>query len=169
MLPSTFSRVTALLSIGLLLAIIGCREKNSSEKKTGIEDTPKTTIAKEQTPKENLQLTKGKNVIKIRYFFSESYRCMSCQKIETYTKKAVNEAFATELESGQLEFSMVDIDKDDNKPEVEKYKLISKSVIISEFSGGQEVKWQNLDKVWMLLNDEDSFKKYIIKEVKSYL
>jgi hypothetical protein len=34
---------------------------------------------------------------------------------------------------------------------------------------GKQMKWKNLDQVWNMINREDEFKAYIVKEVKAFL
>ena len=158
------------LSVFLIIILFACRSEGNSNKTSSDQDSSKNNITVvEQTEKQNPKPDKANKLIKVRYFYSDSYRCASCRKIEAYTKNAVKEAFSKELDNGKMEFSLVDLDKDETKPSIEKYKLFTKSVIVSEFSGDEEVKWQNLDKVWTLLNNEEKFKEYIIKEVKAYL
>ncbi len=159
----------ALGTIFLLMIVSGCQEKKETSNGMASDKSSKssTTVSQDEKPKSGPAI--GSNVIKVRYFYSDSYRCASCKKIEAYTKEAVIQTFSNELQSGKIEFSLVDIDKNENKPAMEKYKLLTKSVIVSEFSGDEEVKWQNLDKVWTLLGNEETFKAYIVKEVRAYL
>lgn len=135
---------------------------------------------KQSSPSQNQAITEEKaphkagpelanSLIKVRYFYSDSHRCASCRKIETYTKKAVMGNFADELKSGKMEFSLVDMDNEENKPLAKQYKLFTKSVILSQHSGDSETRWSNLDKVWTLLNSEEAFASYIVKEIKGYL
>ncbi|MFC1586463.1 nitrophenyl compound nitroreductase subunit ArsF family protein [Fibrobacterota bacterium] len=158
-----------LVAVSLLMTVSSCQEKNKPGSETADDKSLKsnTTVTRDEKTKPGPAI--GSSVIKVRYFYSDSYRCASCRKIEAYTKDAVKAIFSNELQAGKMEFSLVDIDKEENKPAVEKYKLFTKSVIVSEFSGDQEIKWQNLDKVWTLLGDEVAFKAYIVNEIKSYL
>ncbi len=161
-------RVT-LSAIALFLALAACQDTSSQNKVSGDGNTSQNN-SQLQISKDTLSNTQNTGrVIKVRYFYSDSHRCASCKKIEAYTKSAVNESFGAELNSGKIEFSMVDMDKDINKPLVKKYKLFTKSVVLSEFSDGKEVKWQNLEKVWTLLKNRSSFKAYIVQEVKAHL
>lgn len=103
------------------------------------------------------------------YYFYGKPRCSTCKKIEKYTREAVSENFSKEIKSGKVYFQSIDMDKPENKHFVEKYKLYTKAVIISEKIKGKEVKYKNLDKIWTLVNNEKIFKSYIKKEIKSFL
>ncbi|MBF0432145.1 MAG: hypothetical protein HQK83_12750 [Fibrobacteria bacterium] len=160
--------ILRIINIGLLICSImllaNCKEKTSSENASA--KTSKTAEAASFGP----ELAESTNApVQLRYFFSNSHRCASCKKIENLTKRAVQENFAQELENGTMSFLLVDMDKDEHKPLIEKYKLFTKSVVVSVYDNGKEVKWQNLEKIWTLLNNEEAFKAYIAKEVKSFL
>lgn len=105
----------------------------------------------------------------IAYYFHSTRRCVSCKKIEAYSAEAVHEGFGKELESGLLEWQVVNVDLGENTHFTDDYKLYTKSVILSEMDGGEEVRWKNLDKVWTLLGDKAAFKQYIIDEIGAYL
>jgi len=100
----------------------------------------------------------------IMYYFHGNIRCSNCHKIETYTKEAYSK-----IKSKNLELRIVNIDKPQNQHFVKDYGLYTKSVVLSKVSNGKQVKWQNLDKIWVLLGDKEKFENYITKEVKSYL
>lgn len=102
----------------------------------------------------------------IVYYFTTSARCASCFKIENFTKLALQESFADKLKDGSMEFKMVSIEEPDNRHFIQDYKLVTKSVVVSEIKDGKETAHKNLDKIWELLGDEDMFKKYVTGEIK---
>ena len=102
-------------------------------------------------------------------YFHGNRRCFSCKKIEALTIAAIKEGFSREIEKGLLEFKLVNVDDRGNKHFIDKYKLYSQSVIVSDVVKGREEKWKNLDQVWQLLYREDVFKAYIQEEVREYL
>lgn len=113
--------------------------------------------------KEVLVNTQTKNDSKIIvYYFYANPRCISCKKIETYTREAVNS-----LKDPNIQFKTVDISKSENKHYAKDYKLYTKSVILSKVKNGKEIKSKNLTQVWTKLGDEKAFKNYVIKEIKS--
>lgn len=160
---------TACVAFSLLMNVTSCRQENQSGSGAAQNKPSQSNTDVVQGEKAKSGPVVGNSVVKVRYFYSETHRCGSCMKIEAYTKKAVNESFANELKSGKLEFSLVDMDEAVNKPAMKKYKLFTKSVVVSEYSGDEEVRWQNLEKVWKLLGNEEKFKGYISREIQSYL
>ncbi len=110
--------------------------------------------------------TNNKNPNIIVYYFHTTQRCSSCIKIEKYTKEALQESFAKEIEKGIIELKVLNTDEKPNKHYIKDYNLYTKSIIISVLSKGKETKWGNLEKIWFYLNDEKEFKNYIKTEIK---
>jgi hypothetical protein len=102
------------------------------------------------------------------YYFHTSYRCPSCNMIEGLTKEAITGEFSQELEKGTITFTSINVETDMNKHFIQKYKLVSKSIIISRVLDNKEKEWKNLDKIWFLLRDPDKYKQYVLDEIKKY-
>lgn len=96
------------------------------------------------------------------YYFYGKPRCITCMKIENYTKSAV-----TSMNDKNVVFKGVDMDNSDNSAMVKKYNLYTKSVIISKVKNGKE-QWKNLDKIFLKAGNEQYFKNYIITEIKTF-
>lgn len=99
----------------------------------------------------------------IVYYFYAKPRCVSCKKIESYTKETVSS-----LNNPKVEFKTVDLDQPENKHYAKDYKLYTKSVVLSKVKNGKEVKSKNLSEIWTKLGDKKSFKNYVTKEIKSF-
>jgi len=41
--------------------------------------------------------------------------------------------------------------------------------VLSEYRGGEQVRWKNLDRVWEFAGDRDRFVKYIESETRGFL
>lgn len=87
------------------------------------------------------------------FYFHGNVRCPSCKKIEAYTRETIASRFKSEMDSGLIEFSEVNVDKPENEKYIEQYQLTTKQVIVSEYESGKEKRWKNLDQVWELLGD----------------
>lgn len=112
-------------------------------------------------------LAKGHKVI--AYYFHGNFRCVSCVKIETLSRKAVTEGFPEEIKSGRIEFREVNVDEPHNRHFIEDYRLTNKSLIIVELLEGRQVRWQNLQEVWTLLDSERKFLSYVRGGVSGFL
>lgn len=105
----------------------------------------------------------------IAYYFHGTRRCPSCIKIEAYTKEAVDSGFVKSLQSGLLEWRVVNTDESENEHFLKEYQLFTKSVVLVDLRGGKQVKWTNLAKVWDFLGDKPAFVKYIQDELTAFM
>ena len=103
------------------------------------------------------------------YYFHGTARCRSCLTIERFTREAITEYYAGLLESGELEWRVVNTDEPGNEHYRDDYSLYTKSVIVSDLQSNEEARWKNLDQVWQLLGNETEFKNYIREEVDAWL
>jgi hypothetical protein len=105
----------------------------------------------------------------VAYYFHGRVRCVSCVRIESLSGKAIRERFPGELRSGLLSFRKVNVEEPGNRHFIDDYRLASQSLVIVEFRDGRQVRWKNLEKVWILLNSEKEFLPYVQEGVSSYL
>lgn len=103
------------------------------------------------------------------YYFHTTYRCVTCTNMEKYTDEAIKTNFGQELAQGKLTFNSINVEEDKNKHFVDDYKLFSKHVILSRLEKGKEVRWKNLDQVWVLVRSPEKFKEYIANETREFL
>lgn len=103
-------------------------------------------------------------------YFHGDVRCATCRKIEAYSREAVEKTFAQELASGRLAFKSVNIDRPENEHFIHDYSLVTRSLVVTEESGGKVLRWNNLDKIWELVRgDQQVFTDYVAASVRAYL
>lgn len=102
-------------------------------------------------------------------FFSSDVRCTTCVRIERLTRECVERNFAQELLSGRVRFRTINLDESGNQHFIRDYRLISKTVIVSDLAKGQEVGWENMQNVWTKQRDEAAFEAYIVDAVRRHL
>ena len=112
-------------------------------------------------------VTEGRKVI--AYYFHGNFRCVSCVKIETLSRRAVTEGFPGEIKSGRVEFRELNVDEPQNRHFVEEYQVSSQSLVIVDIRDGRQARWQNLEKVWTLLDSEREFVSYVQNGVSAFL
>ena len=105
----------------------------------------------------------------VAYYFHGNMRCMTCRKIEAYTKEAMETGFPEALKDGRLELRVVNVDEPDNEHFVQDYQLVTRSVVIAEFEGERQKQWKNLQQVWELVGNKQAFLKYVQDQTGSYL
>lgn len=105
----------------------------------------------------------------IIYYFHGTYRCPSCTKIEKWSYEAIKDSFPKALKEDRLLWKPVNVEKPENRHFIKEYSLFTKSLIITEMKGEKQTKWENLDKVWRFLRDQEKFFAYVTQKVKNYM
>lgn len=102
-------------------------------------------------------------------YFHGSFRCSTCQRLETFSAQAINTGFTNELKDGTMVWRTINVDEPENRHYNTDYQLYTKSLIISEIRDGKEVRWKNLEKVWNFVRNETEFNRYVTTEIKSWM
>ncbi|MBD3403138.1 hypothetical protein GF420_09610 [candidate division GN15 bacterium] len=103
------------------------------------------------------------------YYLHSNRRCMTCNKLEAYSKEAVETGFVEQLQDSSIVFRVENFETEDNEHFVEDYQIYTQSVILSRQNGGEEVEWKNLDKIWKLVGNKEDFINYVQKEVAEFV
>jgi hypothetical protein len=103
------------------------------------------------------------------YYFHGNTRCITCRKIESFAKSAIEGGFAAELKTGQIEFRAVNIEEPNNEHFVQDYQLATRSVVLSRLRNDKQDAWKNLDQVWTLVRNPEAFQRYVVDETKQLL
>ncbi len=98
----------------------------------------------------------------IVYYFHGTKRCVTCNKIEALTQKAVEETFPDEIKRGKMEIRGVNVENPENEHFVQDFQLSMKTVVVAKYDNGEIKDWKKCDKVWNLVNSPTDFKKYIV-------
>ncbi|MCX7829507.1 MAG: nitrophenyl compound nitroreductase subunit ArsF family protein [Acidobacteria bacterium] len=129
-----------------------------------------TVLTNNEAPKNEENMNEAKPSEKvIVYYFITTTRCPSCYKIENYTHSCILDKFPNELNSGKMEWKVVNVDEKENAHFIKEYELFTKSVVLSKQVDGKEVKWIKLEKVWDLLGDQKEFYNYIESETRKFI
>lgn len=134
------------LAVMLLLSALGC-ERAAQE--GNAEPAPATKV--------------------MAYYFHQSIRCKTCLSIESQAKSAVEVAFADELASGTVAWSVIDYETPDNRHFEQDFDLDGSSLVIAGMKGGETTRWTCLEKTWDLVDDPAAFQEYVWAELGSYL
>ena len=125
------------------------------------------TVAVRQLKNSNASATVVKGDKTIVYFFHGNKRCKTCNNMERYTRLALDENFAAELQDGSVELQLVNLDASGNGHYVDDYNMDVRVVVLSKIVGGKETKWRKLERVWELAKDEEAFKAYVSAELST--
>lgn len=115
----------------------------------------------------NITLTD--NQVLAVYYFHGNMRCHSCKQIETLTRNAIEQAYSQELQAGQVNLIMVNLEADGNAHYIDDFQLITRSVVIAIEEANQVVEYHRLDGVWQLYNQPQQFTNYIYQQIGSLI
>lgn len=102
------------------------------------------------------------------YYFHRTARCPGCLKIESLSQETVQTYFPVELENGAVTWHSINLDDAGDAHFVDEYDLSTQTVIVAEYSGGEQVRWKNLEKVWELLDADVEFSQYVESEIRAW-
>lgn len=105
----------------------------------------------------------------VAYYFHGDARCTGCRRIEAWSEEAIKGNFQKELDSGKLEWKVINVDEAANEHFNDDYQLYTKSLVIVDFQDAKQSKWKNLKDIWNYLSDKEEFSKYVSYEVGEYL
>ena len=97
----------------------------------------------------------------IVYYFFNDVRCPTCRKLESYAKEALDTYFVDELTTENIVWKPVNVDGAGNEHFIEDYKLVTKSIILSQLENAKEIRWKNLDRIWREVGDKQKYIEYI--------
>jgi hypothetical protein len=105
----------------------------------------------------------------IAYYFHGTYRCTTCLTMEEYARQALTTGFSEELESGVVEWQVINVEEPAHQHFINDYQLYTKSLILAEMDGDTQVRWKNLERIWDLVGDREAFISYVQAETRAYL
>jgi len=100
-------------------------------------------------------------------YFHNTYRCVTCLKIEGDAKAIVEKEFAEELAAGKLRWSTINMEE--NRSYISQYDLASPSLVLIRKAGDEVVDWITLKDTWNLIRSETRFAPYIVDSFQAFL
>ena len=156
------------LGLSMLFCFSSCQTGQPESSK---QSTSKATAESQSVPAKNDtgKTAKGTQDKIIVIYFHGNIRCPSCIELERLTKSEVETDFADAIRTGKMEWKIVNYDEKQNEHFVADYKLYAQSVVVSTIKDEKEISWKNLNRVWQLVHEEESFREYIKNEVAACL
>ncbi len=105
----------------------------------------------------------------IAYYFHGDTRCMTCRKIEAYTYEVLIDQFPRAVNTGVIEWRVVNVDEPENEHFVEDFQQTSRSVVLVDVTAGDRKNWKTLQRVWELVDDRKQFQEYVRLETRAFL
>ena len=103
------------------------------------------------------------------YYLHGKTRCPTCRSIESQSHDAVQADFASQLDSGEVIWKILNYEEPANAELAKQFEIQMPVVVITRMKDGQTADWKRLDQVWALVGDKPAFREYIRKEVTQML
>lgn len=103
------------------------------------------------------------------YYFHGKIRCVTCNRIEALSRKAVGDGFPEASRDGRLLFREESYDDPANRPFVDAYQLSGQTLIVVEEVNGKVVRWKKMNEIWTRIEDEKAFIPYVQAGISEYL
>jgi hypothetical protein len=110
--------------------------------------------------------TRGEDKV-IVYYMHATFRCLTCNQVESMGEELVRTEFADAVKDGRLEWKPVDYQENDQI--ATRYSVGGNMIIVAKFRDGKEVESRRLDRVMELANNRDEFMTYVRGAITSLL
>jgi hypothetical protein len=157
----TIFRMMPLAAVAVVLGVWAAKEFGP----TKVSDTGGNTAEQGTTTSAGRMHLDGVTVIN----FHGTLRCRTCLRIGELAKKTLDEDYAVAVKAGKVHWETVDYQEPANAHFVKDYELRGPTILISRWKNGKEVKWNRLDGIWDLVEDEPTFRAYVADVVRQLL
>jgi len=103
------------------------------------------------------------------YYFHSNTRCPTCQAIESQSHETVQADFASQLESGEMAWEVLNYEEPVASELATKFEIQMPVVVLAQMKEGQIEDWNRLDQVWGIVGDKPAFAEYIRTEISQML
>jgi hypothetical protein len=101
------------------------------------------------------------------YYMHATFRCVTCNLVESMGEELVRNEFADAVKAGRLEWKPVDYQQDDQL--ASRYDVGGNMIVVAKFRDGKEVDSRRLDRVMELANSRDEFMSYLRSAIAELL
>jgi len=129
------------------------------------------SLSVDSTRQADVQMAKGSKVIYeiTAYYFHGTQRCATCLSIEKQSKAALDTVYSDKTSAMKIQFVAINTQEKENQHFVNDYHLDGSSLILTVRKNQKEVKWKNLQDVWLFTNDSSKFYDYVKSETMQFL
>ena len=100
-------------------------------------------------------------------YFHNTYRCVTCTKIESAAKAIVEAEFADELAAGTLRWSAINMEEE--RAYISLYDLAMPSLVLIRKVGDEVVDWITLHETWSQIRSSTRFSAYIVDSFQAFM
>lgn len=113
------------------------------------------------------QLPNGKNEQVVVYYLHSTFRCVTCNTIESMTRALLQQSYSQQLADGNVVW--IEDDFQENETLARQFEVVASCVVVAWMRDGKVVDYKRLDEVWTLMKDTEIFNRYISNAIDGYL
>ena len=103
----------------------------------------------------------------IVYYMHATFRCVTCNMVESMGEELVRTEFGDDVKGGRLEWRQVNYQENDDL--VRRYNVGGNMIVVVKFAGGKKVQSRRLDRVMELAGKRDEFMAYVRGAIQELL
>jgi hypothetical protein len=101
------------------------------------------------------------------YYLHTTFRCETCNTIDSMTKDLLYKNYNTELDNGNIQWQEVDFMN--NTKIAKQFNVAASCVVVALIDQGKIRDYKRLDEVWTLMKEPKAFNVYISDAIDGYL
>ncbi len=101
------------------------------------------------------------------YYLHATFRCVTCNLIESMGEELVRTEFAEAVRASRLEWRAVNFQEDDEL--ATRYQVGGNLIVVARFRDGKEVESRRLDRVMELAGKREEFQAYVRAAIRELL
>jgi hypothetical protein len=101
------------------------------------------------------------------YYLHSTFRCETCNTIESMTRALLEREYYEALESGSMQWREIDFMK--NSALAKQFDVAASCVVVADIRDGSVLRYRRLDEVWTLIADTPAFDAYLRRVIDDYL
>ncbi|MCH7658873.1 MAG: hypothetical protein IIB05_11225 [Bacteroidetes bacterium] len=110
-----------------------------------------------------LDVSGPNNTVLVLFHYSQ--RCDQCLAMERYAREVLKDDFPGMMQKKSIQFRQVVMDLNENRSLIDRFGLMTSTLVIIRFEDMEEDSIRVLDRSWTLYNNEVDFKKMLIEEL----
>lgn len=101
------------------------------------------------------------------YYLHSTFRCLTCNTIERMTRELLDNSYSKQLADRKIQW--IEDDFQENEPLAKQFEVVASCVVVAEIKDGTVLDYKRLDDVWTVMNDPETFNRYISDAIDGYL
>lgn len=102
-------------------------------------------------------------------YFHGNLRCKTCRAIESFSRQTATTSLAPEIDSGFLQFQVINFDDPPNRHYIDDFELPGSSLVLVRMANGVPEQYVALQDVWYLADEPEQFQTYVAGEVRNFM